>query len=198
MNRTRTWLAAGSLGLAAIGGCSTIDQVEGDEKTRPLAIGLNDSDAQRIVEVMTADALSRPWIDAFRAGHPRNPIIAVGEIKNKSDDYLQTELVTKQLEAELLNSGRVSVLAERDLRAQLRQERTDTEFTDPAFIKNMKGEHQVDYLMTGVIAYDREISRDRARETGAYQMTLELTDISSLQKVWIKSEKVKKVRRPGS
>ena len=154
----------------------------------------NDADMKMIARSMTADAISRPWLEQAITKLGRKPIIAVGEIRNKTDQVVATEFMTTKFEEELINSGRVDVLAERTIRETLRLERSDTEFTDPAFIKKMKAEMAVDFILSGNIVMDREISRSGNNDFVAYQVDMQLLDIETLRKVWLKTENVKKER----
>jgi hypothetical protein len=58
----------------------------------------------------------------------------------------------------------------------------------------MKGEMAVDYVLSGSIVMDREYSNNRAQDFVAYQVKLELLDIETLRKVWIKTQDLKKER----
>ena len=66
---------------------------------------------------MIESALSRPWIDNWMAEHAgKRPTVIIGTVKNDTGDYIDTKLFTKQLERELINSGRVQIVAGRDER----------------------------------------------------------------------------------
>lgn len=195
-----TFLTFGTVAFLAIGCKSTPAPVhrEDPNKDSTLSTRFGMSDARITATQLINDCLAREingrnWTDVYRAEHQgRNPIIAVGEVVNKTDSRIQTQQVTTRVEEELLNSGRVRVIAERDLREQLRIERTDTKFTDPAFIKKVQAEHAADYILTGEILYAFET--DGTRERADYQVAMQLIDLETLQKVWIRSAEVAKAR----
>ncbi len=179
----------------SIAGCQT----DRTRRTDPnadinLVRRFNDADMKMIAKSMTADAFSRPWLEQAIAKLGRKPIIAVGEIRNGTDQVIATQFMTTKFEEELINSGRVDVIAERNIRESLRLERSDTEFTDPAFIKRMKAEMAVDFILSGNIVMDREMSKSGGSDFVAYQVDMQLLDIETLRKVWLKTENVKKER----
>jgi uncharacterized protein (TIGR02722 family) len=181
--------------MAGLAGCAGDRTRRVDPQTDiTLARRFNDADAKIVAKNMIPDCLNRPWIEQAITKLGRKPIIAVGEIRNRTDQVIETEMFTAKFEEELLNSGRVDILTERAVRDSLRLERSDTEFTDPAFIKKMKGEMAVDYVLSGSIVMDREFSNNRAQDFVAYQVKLELLDVETLRKVWIKTQDLKKER----
>ena len=185
----------GTLSIFSVAGCQT----DRTRRTDPnadinLVRRFNDADMKLIARSMTADALSRPWLEQAIAKLGRKPIIAVGEIRNGTDQVIATQFMTTKFEEELINSGRVDVIAERNIRETLRLERSDTEFTDPAFIKKMKAEMAVDFILSGNIVMDREMSKSGGNDFVAYQVDMQLLDIETLRKVWLKTENVKKER----
>lgn len=197
MNRAKmaVGLVGGVLMAATLTGCAGDRTRRVDPQTDiTLARRFNDSDARIVAQNMIPDCINRPWLEQSIAKLGRKPIIAVGEIRNRTDQVIETEMFTGKFEEELLNSGRVDMLTERAVRDSLRLERSDTEFTDPAFIKKMKGEMAVDYVLSGSIVMDREYSNNRSQDFVAYQVKLELLDIETLRKVWIKTQDLKKER----
>ena len=94
---------------------------------------------------------------------------------------------------ELLNSGRVRVFVEKDLRSELREERISTqEFSRPEYIRKVANEISADFMMVGSIKDQKERSRDLKKIINYYQTTLELIDIESGEVVWIQTEEIEK------
>ncbi|HED52597.1 MAG TPA: penicillin-binding protein activator LpoB [Phycisphaerales bacterium] len=192
-------IAAGLMALAVIlGGCSKNWQVKriDPDTVVDLDYRFDDDDAREVARGMIDDALSRPWIGEHMAVHEKRPLIVVGSVKNETEDYIDPDLFTDVIQEELLNSGKVRFVAERDLRAELRQERLDDqEFLDPATIKQAAMEKGADYMMLGRIKDVKERSRDGKSIVAFYQVTLELIDIETNEKVWIESREIKKTAR---
>ncbi len=166
------------------------------EKTVDLDYRFDDEDAKQIARGMIEDALGKPWINEYMAVNEKRPMVVVGNVKNETEDYINPDLFTDVIQEELLNSGKVRFIAERDLRAELRQERIeDLEFRDPATIKNAAMEKGADYMMLGRIKDVKERSVDQRQVVNFYQVTLELIDIETNEKVWIESREIKKTAK---
>ncbi len=189
--------SAAALILSA-GACSPNWKVKriDPEQTVDLDYRFDDEDAKQIARGMIADALGKPWVAEYMAVHEKRPLVVVGNVKNETEDYINPDLFTDVIQEELLNSGKVRFIAERDLRAELRQERIeDLEFRDPATIKNAAMEKGADFMMLGRIKDVKERSVDQRKVVNFYQVTLELIDIETNEKVWIESQEIKKTAK---
>ena len=196
MRYTTHIIAASAAALVlTTGACSPNWKVKriDPEKTVDLDYRFDDEDARQVARGMIEDALAKPWINEFMAVNEKRPLVVVGNVKNETEDYINPDLFTDVIQEELLNSGKVRFIAERDLRAELRQERIeDLEFRDPATIKNAAMEKGADYMMLGRIKDVKERSVDQRKVVNFYQVTLELVDIETNEKVWIESREIKK------
>lgn len=162
-------------------------------ETVDLDYRFDDEDARQVAHGMIEDALSKPWLVEHMAVNDKRPLVVVGTVKNATGDYIDSDLFTDVIQEELLNSGKVRFIAERDLRAELRQERLEElEFRDPATIKQAAMEKGADYLMLGRIKDVKERSIDSKKVVNFYQVTLEMIDIETNEKVWIESREIKK------
>lgn len=154
----------------------------------------DDEDARQVCQGMVRDALSKPWLDDWAEQRPgQRPLIVLGDIRNDTDDYINTHIITDRVLEEMLNSRRVRVKAARDLRPDLRQERLDTEYNDPATVKKIAMEANADFMMLGRIKDVKERTRDRRAVAAYYEVTLQLVDLESAEVVWIQTEELKKV-----
>lgn len=196
MRYTTHIIAAGAAALVlSAGACSPNWKVKriDPEQTVDLDYRFDDEDARQVARGMIEDALGKPWINEFMAVNEKRPLVVVGNVKNETEDYINPDLFTDVIQEELLNSGKVRFIAERDLRAELRQERLeDLEFRDPATIKQAAMEKGADYMMLGRIKDVKERSVDQKQVVNFYQVTLELIDIETNEKVWIESREIKK------
>ena len=178
-----------------LGGCSSNWNVERrDPKTvTDYDYRFDEDDAREIANAMIPDALDKPWIHRWTATHDgKPPLIVLGNVQNKTEDYINAEIFTDPMQEALLNSGRVRVKAEKDLREDLRDERLDTKFNDPATIKEIAKEVNADYMMVGTVKDQKERSRDDRKLISYYQVTMELIDIETAEKVWIKTHEIEK------
>jgi uncharacterized protein (TIGR02722 family) len=173
--------------------CSTVtvDRV-GVEKTVDLSGRWNDTDSRLVSEEMIADVLSRPWIDQFRAGKGKDPVVIVGSVRNRSDEHINTRTFVSDLERALINSGEVAFVAGSGEREEIREERKDqAAHASEATAKEEGEEIGADFMLQGAI--NTIVDRIEGEEVKFYQVNLELIDIQSHRKVWIGEKKIKKL-----
>jgi uncharacterized protein (TIGR02722 family) len=176
-----------------ISGCGSSREVQriDSKEVVDLSGKWNDTDSRLTAEAMITDALARPWLTDFMQANGEKPVVIVGKIRNKSSEHIAMEVFTKDIERELINSGKVSFVASAEEREQIREERGDQqEFASAESKKKFYQELGADYLMGGVIntiedAYEGD-------KVTLYQVDLELIDIETNQKVWIGNKKIKK------
>lgn len=157
--------------------------------------GFNDTDARIVWQQMSDDANFRGWTDRWIQEHGgQRPIIIIGPIKNNTQEYINTNLFTRNFEREMLNSGKVRVVSARDDRGELRDERLQgQEWNSPETRKIMKNELGADLMLLGDINDVQQRSLSGRTVSKYYQVNLDLTNIETNEKVWIGSAEVKKV-----
>ena len=160
----------------------------------------NATDAHQMAEVLINDALSKPWIENARAANagagvnPATPKMVLGTIKNKTTDYtIDMAMVTNQVQEELINSGRVRVFAAKDIRNELRAERFDTEFADPATVSKAASEIKAQFMLLGELLENVQVSGDGRTKDVYYELRLEMTDMATTEKLWIKTARSRKI-----
>jgi uncharacterized protein (TIGR02722 family) len=183
---------------AGLGGCASHRVVERADPREVLdyQARFDEDDAREVSAHLIADALNQPWLDEWQSAHGDRPVIIVGDVANDTSDYIETRLITKALERELLNSGRVALVAAADERDQLRAERRQgQDWSRPETIKRMAYELGADLMLIGWIGENVEVSRNRARRIHYYQVSLELQDVESNRKAWIGTHEIEKRSR---
>jgi len=183
------------LGLAiavALTGCSPAKRVSRVDTGKQVDLSgkWNDTDSQMVSRDMIADALSFPWATQFQKKNNRNPVVVAFGVKNRTAEMINTQTFMKDLERAFLRSGQVDVVADRDQRAELREERADQQggFTaNPAKVGKEVG---ADFVLTGTINSIQD--RLDNQEVVFYQTNLELVNVETNQKVWIGENKIKK------
>jgi hypothetical protein len=162
------------------------------DETIDLSGRWNDTDARLVSEEMIRDALSWPWIDAHRQRTGDKPRVIVGSVRNESHEHINTETFVKDLERELIKSGKVSFVASRDQRGEIRAEREDQgSFASIETMKTMGKELGADYMLVGSI--NTILDASEGDEVRFYQVDLEMIGIETNEKVWIGDKKVKKL-----
>lgn len=157
----------------------------------------NDTDSQLVAEQMVQEALTFPWLSKFQKKAGREPKIIVGEIINKTDEHIDTDVFRKAIERELIKSGAVEFVASRAEREEIRGEREDQqEYASDSTKKNFKQEEAADYMLKGVMTSIRD--QVQGKTAIFYQVDMELFDIETNKKVWPGQKQIKKlIDRPG-
>ncbi|MFZ5432806.1 MAG: penicillin-binding protein activator LpoB [Calditrichota bacterium] len=185
--------------MIALGGCSSKKQVSRVDvnETIDLSGNWNDTDSRLVADEMIGDALARPWLTSFLRDNGKNPAIIVGAIKNLSDEHIATGTFVGDIERSFVNSGNVRVVAKKDEREGVRDERADQQANaSPETVKDFGMELGADYMLIGEI---NKITDQEGKEKVAfYQVDLTLTSIQTNEKVWIGQKKLKKyiARKP--
>ncbi len=195
--KSPTFILAGlALSAAIIGGCNPNWKVKREDPTTwtDTDYRFNDTDARETAAAVIEDCLARPWASNWSSAHDgKAPIVFLGNVKNDTEDYnVKPELFTNAIQRELINSGRVRVKAERDARQELRDERLDTKYNDPATIKAVAKELNADFALTGNVQQVLQRANDGKHMINFYQINMELTNVETAEKVWIGSKEIKK------
>jgi len=192
MNRGRIGLVA--LALLSLASCAQetkITRVDSGVVT-DLSGRWNDTDSRMVAESMIKEALEYPWLNNFSSSKRRQPVVVVGAIMNNSHEHIDVNTFVADLERELTNSQKVTFVAGRGDREELRTERKEQAIHAREDTQKAPGkEIGADYMMKGTIA----TILDEAEGTKAvfYQVDLQMVDLESNAKVWYGQKKIKKV-----
>lgn len=195
MIRFRIVLAATLLSVVALlagcgGSSKTVSRVEPD-KAIDLSGDWNDTDSRLVAEEMIKDVLARPWVGEFKGEKKRSPDVIVGTIRNRSSEHIATIAFIKNLEKELINSGRVNFVANKEERTEVREERADQQENASAeSVKKFQKEAGADYMLQGDIT--TIIDQEGGEKLKYYQVNLELVNIETNRKAWLGEKKIKK------
>jgi uncharacterized protein (TIGR02722 family) len=152
----------------------------------------NDTDSRMVAESMVKEALENPWLNTFSGSKHRQPVVVVGTILNSSHEHIDVNTFVADLERELTNSQKVTFVAGKGDREELRTERKEQAMYAREDTQKAPGkEIGADYMMKGTIA----TILDEAEGTKAmyYQIDLQMVDLESNAKVWFGQKKIKKV-----
>jgi hypothetical protein len=152
----------------------------------------NDTDSRLVAEEMVKQALSYPWLENYVRAKRRQPVVVVGKIVNNSHEHINVQTFVTDLERELTNSQKVTFVAAKGEREQIREERREQAAQAREDTQKAPGkEIGADYMMTGHIS----TIPDEADGVKAmfYQVDLELIDLESNVKTWYGQKKIKKV-----
>ncbi|RKX89765.1 MAG: penicillin-binding protein activator LpoB [Spirochaetes bacterium] len=177
-----------------ISGCATgptVTRTASDEVI-DLSGRWNDTDSRLTAEAMVSSMLSGGWLERFSTDEGRPPVVIVGSVRNKSSEHIDAETFIKDIERELINSGRVTFVAAGAARDELRDEREDqqsnaTQSTAAA----LAAETGADYMMQGVITSQTDAIQ--GKRATLYKVDMELIGLENNQKVWIDTKEIKKL-----
>jgi len=184
------------LAVAFLGGCgasSSVERVSPDNET-DLSGRWNDTDAKKVARDMVKDVLNAVWLSRHEKTHEGRPTVIVGPIRNKTMQHIDEEIFIKDLERELVNSGKVQFVAASDERRAIREERKDQQtHSTLETAAQMAQEIGADYMLLGIISSDVQENLEGDETSMFYVVNMELIDITKNTKVWIGSKKIKKV-----
>ncbi len=152
----------------------------------------NDTDSRMTAEAMIQDLLSQQWLAEYQSAAGKKPVMIVGQVRNKSSEHINTDVFIKDIERELINSGKVTFVASAGERDQLREERLDQQhFASMETMKRWANETGADHMLLGSI--NSIVDSVEGKSAVFYQINLELIDIENNTKVWIGEKKIKKL-----
>jgi len=178
-------------GLAGCGAETRVTRVDAGVVT-DLSGRWNDTDSRMVAESMVKEALEFPWLNNFSESKRRQPVVVVGTVMNNSHEHINVQTFVTDLERELTNSQKVTFVAGKTERDEVRTERKEQAMYAREDTQKAPGkEIGADYMMKGTIA----TILDEADGTKAmfYQVDLQMVDLESNAKVWFGQKKIKKV-----
>ena len=173
----------------------TVTRVD-SSTTTDFSEGWNDTDSRQVANTMIQDCMNRPWLTRHEATMGDEPTVIVGPIRNKTMEHIAIDTFVKDIEREFINSGLVRVVASSEERGSVRGERDDqAHWASEETAKEMGRELGADYMLSGVIS---QIDDTGSGEKAVFfQTDMTLINIETNEKVWIGSEKIKKVVSRG-
>lgn len=180
--------------LAILVGCGSAKNVTRIEPgvVTDLSGRWNDTDSRMVAETMVKQALGSPWLDDYTQRAKRKPVVVVGTIRNRSHEHIDVSTFVNDLSRELTNSGKVTFVAGREEREEIRQERLEQATHAREDTQKAPGkELGADFVLKG----DISTILDEADGTKAvfYQVDLEMIDLGNNVKSWFGQKKLKKV-----
>lgn len=190
------FLALASLVLVS-GGCAQQRVVRmAPEQAVDLSGRWNDVDSRLVAEEIIRQSFESPygphWAARYVQAHGgKQPTVIVGTIRNRSMEHIPVGTFVRDLERAYVNSGQVQVVAGRDEREEIRDERFDQqEHAQAGTRARMAMERGADYMLQGDIQSIED--REGGRSVVFYQVDLTLVNLESNAKTWVGQHKIKK------
>lgn len=169
--------------LTACSGLPRVSRVDSD-KSYDLSGYWNDADVKIVANSLIGQCLSSGRIAEFVGKTGRLPVIIMGSFKNKSDEHIDTGILTKRFEAAILNSGKADFVASANEREEIRRERIEQQsFASENSAKRLANETAADFIFQGTV---RTIVDSNGPETvRTYYVNAELIDVETHRKIWV-------------
>lgn len=152
----------------------------------------NDVDSRLVASELINQSLAAPWARQYADAHGGTaPTVIIGDMRNRTYEHIAVGTFVKDLERAFVNSGVVRVVASKEERAGIRDERADQQSNAaPETRTRMAREQGAQYLLQGEV---QEIVDGAGREQVRYfQVDASLVDLESNAKVWVGQHKIKK------
>ncbi|MDR1474437.1 MAG: penicillin-binding protein activator LpoB [Endomicrobium sp.] len=181
------------MGIFTVGffACSGLQVTRVDDNEEiDLSGDWNDTDSKQVAQEMIADSFASRWVEDYKMANGRKPKVIVGSVLNKTEEHISTETFIKDLEKSFINSGKVTFVASKSQRNEIREEREDQSINS----KNAKkkgNESAADFMLKGQI--NSIFDANKKAQLKYYQVELELIDLETNETVWIGQKKIKKV-----
>jgi uncharacterized protein (TIGR02722 family) len=174
-------------------GCASVKVTRTDvAKKTDLSGSWNDTDSRLVAEEMIKDCLAKPWLQTFTAKKNTQPTVIVGTVINKTSEHINADTFVSDLETNLLNSGAVKFVAAKEERLEIRGERLDQQFNaSKETAKPNQQETGADFMLQGTINSIKD--EIKGKYAIYYQVQLELVNLTTNEKTWIGSKKIKKI-----
>lgn len=177
-------VAASSGGCASSGSAEPSDprEVQRVEHAIDLSGEWNDVDSDLVASAMIGDCLGAPWLESWRSAKAgTKPVVRLYPVRNRTVAYIDYRYFTKQIEAALVRSGKIDVLASLE-----ELEDDEGEVTGLA-----AAEESADFVMTGVIVSQED--RVEKEEVVAYLTSIELLEVETNKKAWMGQKRIRKL-----
>ena len=182
------------LALVVLAGCNSVkvERVSPDTVT-DLSGYWNDTDVRIVAESLIADCVNAPAITNYIRNNNALPVVIVGNVRNDSDEHIDTSILSKKFEVALINSGKVDFVASSSERGEIRQEREEQQaWASEETAKRLANETGADFMLIGSVKTMVEHVNNVSTRT--YWVYAELIDIESNRKLWLgENSEIKKV-----
>ncbi len=162
--------------------CSSLSTTE--TKTDVKIKMWNDGDSEVIADSIVNKLLLSEWKTKFTT--KRKPILVIGSIENLTNETINTDLLSKNIERSFINSGDVTFIPSKSKREVVRSNRRNkNEFDDKELKKYLKPLNS-DFFISG--NFKLVIDSTSISALKKYELTLEIVKVKNLELVSTISE----------
>lgn len=176
--------------------CTTTETVVkrvGSDVVKDLDGYWNDSDVRIVCNNLISEFNKSVFASEYRLTHGRKPVVIIGQIKNASDEHIDTTIVANYLRNALINSGATNFVSSSTERSFLREERIDqADNASEETAKAIGNETGADAMMLGSVRTIVQTLNNQS--VRSYFVNVELHDLESNMILWSgEDDSVKKV-----
>ena len=190
-------LALGVVAFAAACNSTRVSRVDPNSVT-DLSGRWNDADSRLVANALISQSIDAPWARNYAtANGGKQPTVIIGAFRNRSMEHIPVGTFTRDLERALVNSGQVQIVASKEERGDIRDERADQQQNAAADTRaRLAREQGARYMLQGDV---QTIEDSEGKEKIVYyQIDATLIDLESNAKVWLGQHKIKKfIERRG-
>ena len=188
-----TRLAGGAFLLLSIGACQAkrVTRIEPSAVT-DLSGRWNDTDSRLVANELVVQTLADGWARRYTDQHGGEaPTVIVGDFTNRTLEHIALGTFVKDIEKALITTGAARVVASRDERRELREERKDQQQYSRADTRARAGQEVgARYALTGGVQAIEDV--DGRERVIFYQVDATIVDLETNAKVWVGQHKIKK------
>ncbi|MDR1926259.1 MAG: penicillin-binding protein activator LpoB [Endomicrobium sp.] len=179
-----------SVGLIACS-CPQVLRIDSNDEI-DLSGYWNDTDSQHVAQSMIDDSFANQWIADYTKASGIKPRVIIGEVLNKTEEHISTETFIKDLERSYLSSSKVTFVASKNQRAEIRAEKIDQLLNAKMGTTKRHGmETAADFMLKGQI--NSIVDANKKKQLKYYQIELELIKLETNEIIWMGQKKIKKI-----
>jgi uncharacterized protein (TIGR02722 family) len=156
---------------------------------------LSDTDIREMAAAMYESLL--PRVVGMRAPDAPPAVVALLDIKNKTSEHIDTDMVADKLQVELLRAGTLRFV-DRTLIGEMSSEfeLAESGFIDPAKAKSAGKALGADYFLYGEVGSIKKT--DGGKRLNYYRLSMKLADVETNEVLWAEEFETRKLEtRPG-
>ncbi|MDR1627120.1 MAG: penicillin-binding protein activator LpoB [Spirochaetia bacterium] len=153
----------------------------------------NDTDVGKVCGDLLNKFFTSPRVSQFEAQKKRLPVIKIGNFKNASSEPIDTSIISKRMQVEILNSGKAEFVADSGVSQELRAEAEEqSAWATDSSQAQLMAETGADFLLTGSVKTIIQTAGNQ--QVRAYVVTADATDITTHRIIWSgENNEIKKV-----
>ena len=151
----------------------------------------DEEDVITVCNKIIDDCVHSPRVASFEEKNGRPPVVVIGSIKNESSERIDTTIVEKKLQTEILKSGVLEFVAEAGERGAIQEELIfQDQYASLDSAKAIDNAEAADFLMSGYVK--TLVDRVSKKPTRTYYVFVSLTNIETQRILWQTEEVITK------